>query len=110
MLEWKTGQSGNLVIVTDQWVVSYKECAGEASGMGYGEGEDARETVLIDRSLADHNHFVLRGDHRAAYEAAMPKGLDALKAVYDHLKGDHISFYSADYPHGNVAASQRPAH
>lgn len=110
MLAWKTGRSGNLMIVADAWVLSYKENGGEATGMGYGEGEDARETVLIDRGDGRRDHFVLRGDHRAEYEAVMAQGWDALKAVYDRLKGDHISFYSADYPHEDVASAHRCSH
>jgi hypothetical protein len=83
--EWTAGASGTVQIAGPGWMVSYKEVPSDS---------DIPETALIDRDK--RKAYVLNGDHRNAFQVAMPGGWDALKAAYDTLKAEHRSECSED--------------
>ena len=103
-LKWEPSEEGNYYLEGDGFALSYRPSqqgnsllqAYNTIGGLLGLETSNQETALILTDGRKPKWRILKGDFRAAYEAAFPLGLDACVAIYEANKAEHRSDWSTD--------------
>ncbi len=80
--------SGNKVLETDDFYLSYTTGSGMTIIPMFGSDEGSDETALV----VDGKFYILNGDFRREYEALVPKGVDACMAFFKKHKSQASSW------------------